>query len=873
MNQEFSFPKPQAAEVAGIPVIGLGGSAGSLTSLESFFAAMPKDSGAAFVIIQHVSPNHKSLLPELLAAHTKMRVLHAVDAMHVEPNCVYIIPPNYYLGLRNGTLFLADPAPDYGRHMPVDFFFRTLADDREHLGVGILFSGMGTDGTFGARAIRGAGGLVVAQDPATAQFGDMPRSAVAAGLADYVLAPAYMPQVVQQYLQHPYVKGATGTRLIDINEYSARIREILSLVLDQTGNDFRCYKPATMSRRVGRRMGLLHVANTANYLALLHRDPGEIKLLLKDLLINVTAFFRDKDAFDELRDKVLASLAEAKKGDEPLRIWVPACATGEEAYSLAILLMEQRAKFGKTCSLRVFATDLDEEALEVARSGFYPENIVGDIGKEYLASYFVRKENGFQVKDSLREILTFAAQNVITDPPFSKMDLISCRNLLIYLNADAQAKLMALFNFSLKPGGYLFLGRSETVAGQSDLFEAASKKARIYRRLTPTRPLLLDSPILPGKRRMIMPGHTAGGMHVASNFADAIRLEILKHFGASAVLIDRKGSVLQFHGQTERFLNLPAPGPNFNVFDLAKENLPTKLRLAVHKAVQDDKPVIVDNVSCMYNGVPAFVRVTVVPVAQRIPLEPLLVVFFEDAAGPATSGAEVIQIPENEAAVKRLEDELRATQQDLQATIQELQSSNEELRAANEEVMSTNEELESTNEELVSSTEELQSTNEELTTVINQLQEKVDLLEQARAERKKAEDALRVSEERFRALVESSPNAVLLAKRDGMITFVNSQAEVMFGYPRNELIGQAVETLVPERFRTKHPGYRGQFAARPEKRPMGAGRDLFAARKDGTEFPAEIGLTPLDMPEGPATLVTITDITIRQSLAPKGPTP
>ena len=866
MNQDSVLPDAQPAGSPGIPVVGLGGSAGALASYKAFFRAMPGSSGAAFVVIQHVSPSHKSLLPDLLAEDTGMRVVLAAGGMKVEPNCVYIIPSNHNLGLRKGVLFLADPTPDHGRHLPIDFFFRCLAEDRENLAIGILFSGGGADGTLGARAIRGAGGIVLAQDPGSAQFGEMPRSAVIAGLADYVLVPERMPQVVVQYLEHPYVKGSGLSGLPETEEETREVKEILALVLDKTGNDFRCYKPATMLRRIGRRMGLLHIADTTRYLALLHhRDPNEIKLLLKDLLINVTGFFRDPAACDELRDKVLAPLVQSKLDGGPLRVWVPACATGEEAYSLSILLLEQIAKSGKNFSLRVFATDLDDEALGVARAGFYPENIAGDVGKDHLETFFVRKERGYQVKDALREVLTFATQNVITDPPFSRMDLISCRNLLIYLNTDAQAKLMALFNFALKPGGHLFLGRSETIAGQNDLFESASKKARIYRRLTPSRPLLLDSPILPGKKRMALPDHLIN-LPMASNFADVVRMEILRHFGASAVLADRKGTILQFYGQTDRYLNLPATGPNFNVCDLAKEKLPTKLRLAMHKAIQDGKTVIVERVPFTHNEAAAFVNITVTPVLQKFPAEPLLVIFFEDADGHWPGEAEVMQVPENEAAVKRLEEELRVTQQDLQATIQELQSSNEELRAANEEVTSTNEELESTNEELVSSTEELQSTNEELTTAVSQLQEKVDLLEQARSGRKKAEEALSKSEERFRILVEASPNAILLTKKDGTITFLNSQAESMFGYTRNELIGHVVEALVPVRFREKHPVYRDEFAIQPQQRPMGAGRDLFAVRKNGAEFPAEIGLTPLDMPEGPVTLVTITDITVRKRL-------
>ncbi|MEW6440545.1 MAG: PAS domain S-box protein [bacterium] len=1081
---------------AGIPVVGLGGSAGALASFEAFFDSMPADSGAAFVVVQHMSTAHGSLLPELLAQHTRMRVVEAAGGMQVEPDCVYIIPPAKYVGIRNGILFLAEPAPRHGAQMPVDFFFRCLAEDRAERAICVLCSGTGTDGTLGARAVRGAGGMVIAQDPRTALFGDMPRSAMAAGLVDRVLPAERTPAAVLKYLQHPYVKERERLAPPEARAKAPEVQDILALVLEQTGCDFRSYKPPTVLRRIGRRMGLLHISEISRYVARLQRDPGEVKQLVRDLLINVTAFFREPEAFDEVRDLVVAPLVRTRPANEPLRVWVPACATGEEAYSLAILLLEELAKASKNCPLQVFATDLDEEALEVARAGFYPENIAADVGPERLLKFFVRIGRGYQVRDSLRQALTFAKQNVLTDPPFSKMDLISCRNLLIYLDADAQRKLMALFNFALKPGGHLFLGRPETVAGQNDLFETVSRKTRLCRRLTPARPLFLDSPILPGKRKPILPA-PATNASAASNFADVIRLEILRHFGASAVLVDRKGKILQFHGQTERYLNLPAPGPDFNLFELAKERLSTKLRLAVHSAVRDRKPVVLEGVPFTRDAGSAFARLSVTPVLRKAESEPLMVVIFEDVSKPAEAEAEAVPVPEDETAVKRLEDELRVTQQDLQSTIEELQSSNERLRVANEEITSTNEELESTNEELMTSAEELQSSNEELTAVISQLQEKIHLLDRANSdmanllrssqiatlfldnewrirfcspamthvlgitssdigrplsetemrligcdlaadlravarngsmierevqhldgscylmrlipyctqgdrtdgvvvsfvditqlrraermvtaivessgdaifaktpggviltwnraaermygysaqeaigrhvsmlapadrvrevtellekiergetitlhetrrvpkhgreidvslsispikdvsgqvigaatiardisERKRAEQALRKSEQRFRTLVESSPNALVLAAADGTITLLNRQAEAMFGYGRDELIGQAVEVLMPERFRKRHRSSRAAFTTRPQQRPMGAGRDLIAVRKDGSEFPAEIGLTPLEMPEGSLTLATIIDITERTRRGGKPP--
>ncbi|MCE5278517.1 MAG: chemotaxis protein CheB [Planctomycetaceae bacterium] len=849
----MNSPKQLSDELShrpGIPVIAIGGSAGALTSFETFFEAMPADSGAAFVVIQHLSPTHESLLPELLAKYTRMRVVEAHDNMSVEPNCLYVIPPTHHVGIRNGVLFLTQPILDHGVHTPIDFFFRCLAEDREERAICILFSGAGMDGTLGARAIRAGGGLVVAQDPATSQFEGMPRSAIAAGLADHVLAPEQMPQAILQYLQHPYVKWPARDKVLEEQANPKTIQDILSLVLDQTGSEFRCYKPGTILRRIRRRMGLFHIADMAQYAAHLRQSPGEVQQLVKDMLINVTSFFRDGEAFNEVREKVFAPLVESRADDEPLRVWVPACATGEEAYSLTILLMEELARTGKKCPLQVFATDLDEEALEVGRAGLYPQSIHADVGEELLLKYFVRKEEGYQVKESLRAALTFATQNVISAPPFSKMDLISCRNLLIYLDADAQTKLMAVFNFALKPGGYLFLGRSESVAGQNDLFETVSNKGRLCRRLAPTRPLLLDSPILSGRRR---PAHLAHAMDasVTSTFADVIRLEILRHFGASAVLVDRKGKILQFHGQADRFLKLPAPGPDFNVFVLARERLSSLLRLAMRQAIQDGTTVVLESVEYLQESGSAFARITAVPVSQKNQAKPLLVVFFEDASPPPSAQAEVIRSPASEAIIKRLEEELQATQQDLQATIEELQSFNEELRAANEEVTATNEELESANEELVSSTEELQSTNEELTAVISQLQEKVSLLDTS-------QDSLQRSEQRLLSLVECLPNAVVLTSEDGTITLVNRQAQSLFGYEQTELVGLAVEVLMS---RENHPSLRAAFNAGLGQCALGAGGDLLAVRKDGREFPAEIFLTPLDMPQGLVIMVIITDIT------------
>lgn len=709
----------------------MGGSAGSLEAFKAFFTTMPSDSGAAFVVIQHLAPTHESLLAELLGQHTRMRVVQARDALSIRPNCVYVIPPNQYLAVREGVLFLTVPVTQDGIRMPIDFFFRSLAEDLQEQAICILFSGAGSDGTLGVRAVRGAGGLAFAQDPQTAQFGDMPRSAVATGLVDFVLSPDQMPEAIVNYLRHPYVRGGKPAAVLEDEGKPGGLQDILSFVLAQKGFDFRHYKKSTVLRRIERRMGLHRIPDLAGYYSLLRQDTNEATQLLKDLLINVTSFFRDAEAFEELRQKAIAPLVRVKQTDEPLRVWVPGCASGEEAYSLAMLLMEEVAAARKNCLVQVFATDIDEEALGFARQGIYSESITADMAPERMSRFFIRKAPGYQVSEPVRKSVVFAVQNLITDPPFSKMDLISCRNLLIYLEIDTQTKLIPLFNFALTPGGYLFLGKSEGTGGQTDLFEVVSKKARIYRRLSPARAIVLDTPIVPGSKKVLPPAGPPVIKRSPSAFADITRQAILSHFAAAVVLVDRKGHIFQFHGQTGKYLNMPAAEPDLNLLDMAKEGLSTRLRLAMHNAIQIGKTVMLESVPVTRAEGSRFVRITIAPASKPEEKEPLLAVIFEDIPLPPTPLAGPLQSCESETVVKQLEDELRDMQQELQAAIEELQASNEELRVANEEVVSSNEELQSTVEELETSREELQSLNEELTIVNSQLQDKVEKLDTA----------------------------------------------------------------------------------------------------------------------------------------------
>ncbi|HEY7311451.1 MAG TPA: chemotaxis protein CheB [Gemmataceae bacterium] len=708
---------------------GIGASAGGLDAFKKFFAAMPPDSGIAFVLVPHLDPAHESLMVELLARHTTMPVVEAKNDMPVESNHVYIIPPNKYMTIHGGILRLTGPVERHASQTSIDLFLRSLADDQQERAICIILSGTGAHGTLGLKAVKAAGGMAMVQDPATAEYDRMPQSAVATGLADYVLPVEQMPEALVKYIQHAYVNG--GTRRATAPEEGDSLTQVLALLRARAGFDFRSYRKRMLTRRVERRMGLSHLDSIPQYLAFLRDHPEEVKQLVKDLFISVTSFFRDPEAFEELASQVIAPLVQGKEADGVIRVWVPGCATGEEVYSLVILLLEQLAAAKSTCALQVFATDVDQDALNVARQGIYPESIAGDVTPERLARYFTRvDESSYQVNKQVREPVTFAAQNLIADAPFSKMDLISCRNLLIYLEPDVQQKVLTLLHFALNEGGHLFLGPSETIGRQIDLFEPVSKKWRFFRRIGVSRPERVEFPITareerPGRVRQ--PGEPGGERPV--NVAELTQRLVLAELGPAAVLVNRKYEILYYLGPTGRYLDQPTGEPTKNLLMLAREGLRTKLRAAVHKALRDNEPAVLTDIQVKRNGGdyhPVTVRIKPVPAPRSA--EGLLLITFHDQ--PDTGPAPPLLPPTTEESIARqLENELRITKEDLQTTIEEVESANEELKASNEEVMSMNEEMQSANEELETSKEELQSLNEELNTVNNQLQEKVQELE------------------------------------------------------------------------------------------------------------------------------------------------
>jgi len=749
-ESESSEPAPQQSETSleeadrsrgsstEFPVVGIGASAGGFEAIRQLIGVFPPDTGMALVIIQHLDPTHESLADELLARLTPMPVRQATDGMLVEPNRIYLIPPNWYLSIRDGVLCLTEPTERRGLRMPIDHFFRSLADQQAERAIGIILSGTGSDGTLGIREIKAAGGLVVVQDPKTAQFDGMPQSAIATGMVDVVSSVERMPELLVRYRQHPYLQGETI--LSDKSaEAPNHLATILEIVRARVKYDFSCYKPGTLARRIQRRMSINHIENIAQYADFLRLNEDEVTALYKDLLINVTTYFREPEAWEELVKQVVAPLVQNYHGQTPIRAWVAGCSTGEEAYTLAMLFTEQSKEADKWCDLQLFASDIDHDALAQARLGNYPENIAADVSATRLRQFFTKSGHSYRINKETREAVVFAQQNVISDPPFSKLDLISCRNLLIYLNADAQRKVLSLFHFALREGGHLFLGSSETLNPQRDLFEPISRKWRIYRRVGSTRADQLQFPVRVGGRTPLPTMMFDSEKGLDRRLNNLAPQWMLQRFAPAAVIIDRQGQVLYLSGPVDRYLKLPSGVPGTDLISMSRDGLQTKLRTALHQALRDDQKTIVPRVRISHGERHISARIVIEPLHQPREAEGLLLVSFheDDEAKPphaietAESGTSEEQVAavSYEAMIRQVEGDLSSAREELQQTIEELATSNEEFRAANEEVTSINEELQSTNEELETSKEELQSLNEELQTVNSQLEQKVVELE------------------------------------------------------------------------------------------------------------------------------------------------
>ncbi len=707
-------------------VVGMGASAGGIEAFSQFFDAMPEDSGAAFVVVLHLDPTRESQMARVLAAHTAMPVVQVQDQMPIQPNHVYVIAPDRSLSVTAGVLHLTTPAEKRGHRHPVDVLFRSLAADQGERVIAVVLSGTGSNGTDGLKEVRAAGGLILVQDPQTAKFEGMPRSAIAAGMADHILAPDAMPAVLGRYFRNEYIAEPNGGEAQD-TEAQPLIDQILTVLRTRTGHNFASYRRSTLQRRIQRRLGLRNIGTLEAYLEELRTDPAEAAILIKDLLINVTSFFRDAEAWRTLGELVIAPLVTARETGAAIRAWVPGCSTGEEAYTLAMLIAEHATLAGKVFDVKIFATDARDDNLNIARDGVYPIAAITGLDANRQRRFFDASDATYRVKKDLRATVIFAPQDLLRDPPFSHLDLITCRNLLIYLEPEAQQSIIALFHFALEQGAALMLGNTETLGRHSGVFDPLSKKWRIYRRLGSTRLDIVNFPVLRSQlspARPLPDGHTTALPALTIPVIDLARRALLDRFAPASVLIDPSARVIYFHGSTGAFLEQPTGEPSSDLFAMARGGLDVKLRSAVRKAKTDLCDVSFEAMLPDAKG-EVVVTVTVSPVSG--PGNGHMLISFVPAM---TSEVRIIQVPSDNLSQEAvLRDELAALRYELQTTIEHLETANEELKASNEEATSMNEELQSTNEELETSKEEMQSFNEELHTVNGQLQHNVRELE------------------------------------------------------------------------------------------------------------------------------------------------
>jgi two-component system CheB/CheR fusion protein len=730
--------EPGARSKASFPVVGIGASAGGLAAIEAFFAAIPPEaeSDMAFVVVQHLDPDHKSILIDLVRQYTKMRVYKVEDGMEVQPNCTYVIPPNRDMAFLRGRLHLLEPSAPRGMRLPIDFFFRSLARDQHEQAICIVLSGTGTDGTLGLKAIKGEGGMAMVQAPETAAYDGMPRSAIATGLVDYVLPPDKMPEQLIAYVQHAF-----GRRPAPVSPPAPSGEDVLQkvfiLLRAQTGHDFSQYKEATIRRRIERRMAVAQIDRLEDYVRYLRESPPEMETLFRELLIGVTNFFRDPQAFESIVEHVIHHLAvESRSAGKTVRIWVPGCSTGEEAYSLAILIREYLDDTHQNFQVQIFATDIDAQAIEKARSGIYPDSIAADVSPERLARFFTQENNSYRIGKSVRDLVVFAKQDVLKDPPFSKLDLISCRNLLIYLDGGAQRKLLPLFHYVLNQDGYLFLGNSETIGEFLDLFNVVDKKWKIFQRRGVVTPQVVIGPFASPPATEAPAGRhvSTGEMARLGGTRGLAERALLEGYVPASVLVNADMDVLYIHGRTGKYLEPASGEASLNLMRMAREGLRVELAAAVRKAFTQQAPVRYDGLQVKTNGDTAAVNLVVRPVIKPEAARGLMLVVFEDASPGARPAEEETEEPAEGAQEQRiasLERELRAKEEYLQAVVEEMETANEELKSTNEEMQSSNEELQSTNEELETSKEELQSVNEELVTVNTELQKKIEELSRA----------------------------------------------------------------------------------------------------------------------------------------------
>ncbi len=707
-------------------VVGVGASAGGFEAFAQLLERVPADTGMAFVFVQHLDPTHKSSLTALLSRSTHLEVTEIRQHTRLAPNHVYVIPPNAALAVSRGVLQLS-PRKKVDHYLPIDHFFRSLAQDQGNLAVGVILSGNGHDGAAGLKEIKAAGGITFSQELKSCKFSGMPESALATGCVDCVLAPVEIARELERVAHHEAFghpepqeapPGAEGD-----------LARILTLLRLQAGVDFSCYKPTTLMRRISRRMVLQKIGSLAEYLKILHRNRSEVEQLFQDILIHVTGFFRDPTAFLALKKRIFPRIIKDKPAGGPIRIWVPGCATGEEVYSLAICVHEFLGKNRNNKGIQIFGTDISENMVAKARAGIYPRSIESEVSPERLRRYFQKSDGGYQISKFIRDACIFAKQNVVEDPPFSKLDLISCRNLLIYLGAPLQKRVFPTFHYSLRPGGYLMLGSSETIGTFSNLFTLLDKKNKIYLRNDAYSRPEIDYSLTP---QTVAPEiRTAKAVREVSHFDLQKKAEeiLIGQYSPPGLIVNARMDVLHFLGRTGPFLEPASGSASLHLLKMVRSELMVDLRTAITQAAKTRQPVRKESVRMRFNGHFRDVTVEVVPFKNSMP-EYFFLILFRDVyvgtveevkavGGKALGNARQAQA---ERETQRLRAELGQTKESLQTIIEEQEATNEELKSANEEIQSSNEELQSTNEELETAKEELQSTNEELTTLNEELQ-------------------------------------------------------------------------------------------------------------------------------------------------------
>ncbi|TGV81425.1 PAS domain S-box protein [Mesorhizobium sp. M00.F.Ca.ET.149.01.1.1] len=713
---------------ASFPIIGIGASAGGIGALQKFFPEVPTDSGFAYVVIQHLDAEHESVLASIIQRCTAIDTETAAEGIELQANKIYVIPPGVSVTVQKHRFHIARMATARVRRTPIDDFFTSLAQEQGENAAGVILSGTGSDGTIGLRAIKERGGLTLAQE--SAEYDGMMRSAVQSGLVDMVLPAEKMADRLVSYFRHSTRTESERDR--HKRDVADQLSRIAALLRSRTGHDFSGYKDNTILRRIQRRMQVLQIDNPAAFYDRLREDPQQIDLLFQDLLIGVTSFFRDASAFDALERLVIPKLFEGRKPDETIRVWVPGCATGEEAYSIAMLLKENAPRGAASPNLQIFATDIDERALEVARAGRYPATIASDMTPKRLKEFFSREDGTYRVASELREVCLFSSHNLLRDPPFSKLDLIACRNLLIYMGPELQEKIVPIFHYALRNNGYLFLGSSENVTRHARLFSTIDKPSRLFQKRGGISAQRLPEFPLAAAARQAAP-HTRLRAATGTLQETAERL-LIERYSPAYVVINAAGELIHSSGGTGKYLELAAGAPDHNVFAMARRGLRMDLRAALHKAVSTGQTAIQNKISIGTNGGRQTISLVVQPLPTESGADPLYMLVFRDIGGikPETEDEPVHTTDDVESAnVSQLEKELRETRERLQITTEELESSNEELKSSNEELSSINEELQSSNEELETSKEELQSINEELQTVNAELSIRVDELSRA----------------------------------------------------------------------------------------------------------------------------------------------